>query len=55
MTRPPHGDHDPMPLIDLGDVPPGPGLACRQEQARKRREAADRERMYRDHHHAVTA
>jgi hypothetical protein len=36
-----------VPLIDLDDTLPDPWLAYRQEQARKRREAAERERMYR--------
>jgi hypothetical protein len=34
-------------LIDLDDAIPDPWLAYRQEQARKRREVAERERMYR--------
>jgi hypothetical protein len=37
-----------VPLIDLDDEVPDPWLAYRQEQARKGREAAERERMYRD-------
>lgn len=35
-------------LADLDDAIPDPWLAYRQEQARKRREAAERDRMYRD-------
>jgi len=37
-----------VPLIDLDDAIPDPWLAYRQDQARKRREIAERERMYRD-------
>ena len=37
-----------MPLIDLDDALPDPWHAYRQEQARKRREVAENERMYRD-------
>jgi hypothetical protein len=37
-----------VPLIDLDDAVPDPWLAYRQEQARKRREVAERERTYRD-------
>lgn len=37
-----------VPLIDLDDAVPDPWLAYRQDQARKRREVAERERMYRD-------
>jgi hypothetical protein len=37
-----------MPLIDLDDAVPDPWLAYRQEQARKRREVAERDRKYRD-------
>jgi hypothetical protein len=35
-------------LADLDDAIPDPWLGYRQEQARKRREVAERERMYRD-------
>jgi hypothetical protein len=35
-------------LADLDDAIPDPWLAYRQEQARKRREVAERDRMYRD-------
>jgi len=35
-------------LAGLDDAIPDPWLACRQEQARKRREVAERDRMYRD-------
>lgn len=55
MTSPPRGAYGPMRLIDLGDAPPDPWLTYRQELARNRREAAEHERVYRDHHHAVTA
>jgi hypothetical protein len=37
-----------VPLIDLDDAVPDPWLAYRQEQARKRREVAERDRKYRD-------
>lgn len=37
-----------VPLMDLDDAIPDPWDAYRQEQAGKRREAAERERMYRD-------
>jgi hypothetical protein len=37
----------PVPLIDLDDAVPDPWLAYRQEQARKRRQVAERERIYR--------
>jgi hypothetical protein len=37
-----------VPLIDLDAAVPDPWLAYRQEQARKRREVAERERTYRD-------
>ena len=37
-----------MRLADLDDAIPDPWLAYRQEQARKRREVAKRDRMYRD-------
>jgi hypothetical protein len=37
-----------VPLIDLDDAVPDPWLAYRQEQARKRREVAERDRMYRN-------
>lgn len=37
-----------MPLTDLDGAIPDPWLAYRQEQARKRREVAERDRMYRD-------
>jgi hypothetical protein len=37
-----------MRLADLDDAIPDPWLAYRQEQARKRREVAARDRMYRD-------
>jgi hypothetical protein len=37
-----------VPLIDLDDAVPDPWFAYRQEQASKRREVAERERMYRD-------
>jgi hypothetical protein len=37
-----------VPLIDLDDTIPDPWHAYRQEQARKRREFAERERKYRD-------
>jgi hypothetical protein len=35
-------------LADLDDAVPDPWLAYRHEQARKRREVAERDRMYRD-------
>ena len=37
-----------VPLADLDGAIPDPWLAYRQEQARKRREVAERDRMYRD-------
>jgi hypothetical protein len=37
-----------VPLIDLDDAVPDPWLTYRQEQARKRREVAERDRKYRD-------
>ncbi|HEY3877248.1 MAG TPA: hypothetical protein VGM12_01495 [Trebonia sp.] len=37
-----------VPLIDLDDAVPDPRLAYRQEQARQRREVAERDRKYRD-------
>jgi hypothetical protein len=37
-----------VPLIDLDDALPDPWHTYRQEQARKRREVAENERMYRD-------
>ena len=37
-----------VPLIDLDEAVPDPWLPYRQEQARKRREVAERDRMYRD-------
>lgn len=37
-----------VPLIALDDAIPGPCLRYRQEQARKRREVAEREQMYRN-------
>jgi hypothetical protein len=37
-----------VPLIGLDDAVPDPWLAYRQEQARKRREVAERDRKYRD-------
>lgn len=37
-----------VPLIDLDDTVPDPWLAYRQEQVRKRREVAERDRKYRD-------
>jgi hypothetical protein len=37
-----------VPLIDLDDAVPDPWLAYRQDQARKRREVAEREQVYRD-------
>lgn len=39
-----------VPLIDVGDAIPDPWHAYRQEQARKRREVAERDRQYRDDH-----
>jgi hypothetical protein len=36
-----------VPLIDLDDAIPDPWLNYRQEQARKRREVAEREQRYR--------
>jgi hypothetical protein len=44
LTRTGHQVH----LADLDDAIPDPWLAYRQEQARKRREVAERDRMYRD-------
>lgn len=55
MTSPPHDAYSPMRLIDLGNALPDPWPTCWQKQARERREAVERERIYRNHRHAVTA
>ena len=47
LPLPAHTGHQ-VPLIDLDDALPDPWHTYRQEQARKRREVAVNERMYRD-------